>query len=84
MFKRTEIMASVLGRPLGRMIIPCLLLSAGCSPQAWYEGFRESGRQKCDESLSRNTVQQCMDNVNRLSYPRYQREREELIKNSRE
>ena len=77
-------MAFVTGGNLGRMIIPCLLLSAGCSQQAWYEGFRESERQKCYESLSQSAVQQCMDNVNRLSYPQYQKEREGLIQNAHE
>ncbi len=65
-----------------KMIIYCSLLSAGCSQQAWYEGFQESERQKCYELLSQSAIQQCIDNVNSLSYPQYQREREGLNKNS--
>jgi hypothetical protein len=75
-------MAFVLGRNLGRMIIYCSLLSMGCSQQAWYEGFQESERQKCYEIVSQSAIQQCIDNVNSMSYHQYQREREGLNKNS--
>lgn len=68
-----------LTRNLGRMIIVYSLLAAGCSQQAWYEGFQESGRQKCYELHSQSAIQQCIDNVNSMSYHQYQREREELL-----
>ena len=71
-------------RNLGRMIIVHSLLVAGCSQQAWYEGFQESERQKCHELLSQSAIQQCIDNVNSLSYHQYQREREGLNKTSHE
>ncbi|MFO1425234.1 MAG: hypothetical protein U1F70_16610 [Candidatus Competibacteraceae bacterium] len=75
-------MAWVRGGNLGRMIVYGSLLAAGCSQQAWYEGFQASERQKCDALLSQSAIQQCTDQVNSLSYPQYQREREGLIKNS--
>lgn len=71
-------MVFVLGRNLGQMIIVYSLLAAGCSQQAWYEGFQESGRQKCYELLSQSAIQQCIDNVNSMSYHQYQKEREKL------
>lgn len=57
------------------------LLAAGCSQQAWYEGFQESGRQQCKEQVSQSAIQQCVDNVNSQSYYQYQKEREGLNKN---
>ncbi len=76
-------MAWVRGGNLGRMIIGGSLLAAGCTQQAWYEGFQASERQKCEALLSQSAMQQCIDQVNSLSYPQYQRERDGLIKNSR-
>lgn len=76
-------MAWVRGGNLGRMIIGGSLLAAGCTQQAWYEGFQASERQKCETLLSQSAMQQCIDQVNNLSYSQYQREREGLIKNSR-
>ena len=75
-------MAGLHGGNLGRMIICGSLLAAGCTQQAWYEGFQTSERQKCDALLSQSAIQQCRDQVNSLSYLQYQREREGLIKNS--
>ncbi len=75
-------MAWVRGGNLGRMIIGGSLLAAGCTQQAWYEGFQASERQKCEALLSQSAMQQCIDQVNSLSYSQYQREREGLIKNS--
>ena len=69
-------MTGVLGRKLGRTLLYGSLLAAGCSQQAWYEGFQASARQKCEALLSQSAIQQCMDQVNSLSYPQYQRERE--------
>ena len=77
-------MTGVLGRNLGRTILYGSLLTVGCSQQAWYEGFQASQRQQCYELLSPSAVQQCMDQVNRLSYRQYQREREGLIENAHE
>ncbi len=56
------------------------LLSIGCSQQAWYEGFQESGRQQCNEQVSQSAIQQCVDSVNSQSYYQYQKEREGLSK----
>lgn len=69
-------MTGVLGRKLGRTLLYGSLLAAGCTQQAWYEGFQASARQKCEALLSQSAIQQCMDEVNSLSYPQYQRERE--------
>jgi len=69
-------MTGVLGRQLGRTLLYGSLLAAGCTQQAWYEGFQASARQKCEALLSQSAIQQCMDEVNSLSYPQYQRERE--------
>ena len=75
-------MTGVLGRNLGRTILYGSLLAAGCSQQAWYEGFQASERQQCEALLSQSAIQPCMDQVNNLSYPQYQREREGLSKDS--
>ena len=69
-------MTGVLGRKLGRTLLYGSLLAAGCSQQAWYEGFQASARQQCAALRSPSAIQQCMDQVNSLSYPQYQRERE--------
>ena len=69
-------MTGVLGRKLGRTLLYGSLLAAGCTQQAWYEGFQASARQKCEALLSQSAIQQCIDEVNSLSYPQYQRERE--------
>lgn len=73
-------MAWVRGKNLRRMIfLHGLLFAAGCSQQAWYEGFQASERQKCEALLSQSAMQQCIDQVDSVSYPHYQREREGLI-----
>lgn len=64
-------MTLVRGGNLGRTILCGSLLVAGCSQQAWYEGFQASQRQQCYELLSPSAIQQCMDQVNRLSYRQY-------------
>ena len=64
------------------MIICGSPLAAGCTQQAWYEGFQASERQKCDALLSQSAIQQCIDQVKRLSYPYYQWEREGSSKDS--
>ena len=69
-------MTGVLGRKLGRTLLYGSLLAAGCSQQAWYEGFQAVARQQCAALRSPSAIQQCMDQVNSLSYPQYQRERE--------
>ncbi|KAB2925559.1 MAG: hypothetical protein F9K25_16765 [Candidatus Contendobacter sp.] len=69
-------MTGVLGRKLGRTLLYGSLLAAGCSQQAWYEGFQAGARQQCAALRSPSAIQQCMDQVNSLSYPQYQRERE--------
>ena len=69
-------MIGVLGRKLGRTLLYGSLLAAGCSQQAWYAGFQASARQQCEALLSPSAIQPCMDQVNSLSYPQYQRERE--------
>lgn len=69
-------MTGVLGRSLGRTLLYGSLLVAGCSQQDWYEGFQASARQQCDALLSQSAIQQCINQVNSLSYPLYQRERE--------
>jgi len=61
---------------LGRTLLYGSLLAAGCSQQAWYEGFQASARQQCEALRSPSAIQPCMDQVNSLSYPQYQRERE--------
>ena len=47
-----------------------------CGRHTWYEGFQASARQQCAALRSPSAIQQCMDQVNSLSYPQYQRERE--------
>ena len=69
-------MTGVLGRKLGGTLLYGSLLAAGCSQQAWYAGFQASARQQCEALLSPSAIQPCMDQVNSLSYPQYQRERE--------
>ena len=69
-------MTGVLGRKLGRTLLYGSLLAAGCSQQAWYEGFQASARQQCAALRSQSAIQQRIDQVNSLSYPQYQRERE--------
>ena len=69
-------MTGVLGRKLGRTLLYGSLLAAGCTQQAWYEGFQAGERQQCEALRSQSAIQQCIDQVNSLSYPQYQRERE--------
>ena len=69
-------MTGVLGRKLGRTLLYGSLLAAGCSQQAWYEGLQASARQQCAALRSPSAIQQCIDEVNSLSDPQYQRERE--------
>ncbi|PLY02625.1 MAG: hypothetical protein C0624_08095 [Desulfuromonas sp.] len=63
-----------------RRLTTCLaiiaLACAGCSYQAWYEGFREHERRQCYELTSPGEVRQCLDQINSLSYEDYLRARE--------
>ena len=69
-------MTGVLGRKLGRTLLCGSLRAAGCSQQAWYAGFQASARQPCEALRSQSAIDQCIDQVNSLSDPQYQQERE--------
>ena len=49
-------MTGVLGRKLGRTLLYGSLLAAGCSQQAWYEGFQASARQQCAALRSQSAI----------------------------
>lgn len=51
-----------------------LLLAAGCSSQAWYDGTRQSAENDC-RSQPPASYNDCMARVNTLSYPDYERQR---------
>lgn len=52
-----------------------LLVTSGCSSQAWYEGARLSAEAQCQRQ-SAGAYEECMARVNRKSYEDYRRERE--------
>lgn len=53
------------------------LLGTGCTYQAWYEGLQDTRRQDCYQ-LPHGEVQECLDQVNRVGYEQYRRERKEM------
>ena len=55
----------------------CFLCFSSCTSQAWYEGFKDMEREKCNKIESATERQECLDKVNKTSYDQYQREREE-------
>ena len=62
---------------LRRTIVCMAVLAAACSNQAWYEGLKQSQRRECYR-LPQSEVQQCLDEVNRVTYDEYRKEREAL------
>jgi hypothetical protein len=66
-------------RGIAMMAAVVVPLVAGCSYQAWYEGVRDTRRQDCYH-LPPGEVQPCLDEVERVDYQRYRREREEAGK----
>ncbi|MBK8163078.1 MAG: hypothetical protein IPK65_08010 [Gammaproteobacteria bacterium] len=63
-------------RYLTGTVILLSLSGTGCTYKAWYEGFQDTRRQECYR-LPHGEVQSCLDNVNRVSYEQYRRERKE-------
>jgi hypothetical protein len=61
------------------MVAVLVLLATGCSYQAWYEGVQDTRRQDCYR-LPPGEVQPCLDEVDRVGYDQYRREREEAGK----
>ncbi|MCB9480732.1 MAG: hypothetical protein H6680_02745 [Desulfobacteraceae bacterium] len=57
------------------------ILFNGCTKEAWYEGMKETQRQDCykiDDFLMR---QQCLEQLDNMSYDQYKKEREAVINN---
>lgn len=48
-----------------------LLVVQGCTPRAWYEGFRERRREECYESRNQGEIQRCLEEVDAATYDRY-------------
>ncbi|MHB8763745.1 MAG: hypothetical protein ACYDA8_05315 [Deferrisomatales bacterium] len=64
-------------RPAGWLPAACLLLAAqGCTPRAWYEGFRERRREECYQSRSQGELQRCLEEVEAATYDRYRERRD--------
>jgi hypothetical protein len=53
-----------------------LLLAAGCTTKAAYEGLREGARQQCRQTPDAGAAQDCTDKVNRQTYEGYKAERD--------
>lgn len=53
-----------------------LLVLAGCTTQAWYEGLRENERQRCRGLPDPQEAQRCLREVEQRTYEDYRRERE--------
>lgn len=63
----------------GILIVTLSAVMVGaCSRQAWYEGGKESARQTCYRKANNEAVQRCLEEINRLPYEEYQKEREAL------
>lgn len=57
------------------LLYALLLLLAGCSTQAWYEGSKASAESEC-RKLPPGGYEDCMSRVNRKSYEDYEKERQ--------
>jgi len=44
---------------------------AGCTSQAWYEGFQQQQRAACGRYPQQYEVQRCLDKLNNLNYDQY-------------
>lgn len=65
-------------KPIKYTILTLVLSS--CTTQSWYTGLQESQRQECRQRYpDAGDQQKCMDAVNRQSYEKYQRERNEKM-----
>lgn len=58
------------------MIGLVLLVSPGCTRQAWFEGFKERERQRCQSYINQDDVQSCLDRIHNMSYEQYIKSRE--------
>ncbi len=54
-----------------------VLAGAGCSYRAWYQGFQDRQRQECYQLGGAREMQDCLDQVDCMSYDDYQRLRQE-------
>jgi hypothetical protein len=70
---------------INRILAVLLIASAcfacqSCTSRTWFDGFKETQKQKCSKSESRSEMQECYDQVNEMSYDQYKKDREEAIK----
>lgn len=63
-------------RYFGALVVLLPLLCMGCTYKAWYQGLQDTRRQECYR-LPQGEVQPCLDEVDRVGYEQYRREREE-------
>lgn len=67
--------------PFMAMVTATLLLLAGCTTQAWYEGMKQKAINDCN-SLAPGERETCLAKVNRQNYERYEKEREAASKSN--
>ncbi|MBN1904765.1 MAG: hypothetical protein JW927_06680 [Deltaproteobacteria bacterium] len=53
---------------------------SGCTYKSWYEGLRETERQNCNRIENTAERQKCLDEIDKMSYEQYQKERDESNK----
>ncbi len=76
MCRRIQIQRSVRPGPVARLATASLLLClAGCTTEAWYEGFKHSAESRC-QNQPPGERQKCLEELNRKSYSDYQMERD--------
>jgi hypothetical protein len=62
--------------PKGKFLVCVALLMSlqGCSAKAWYEGFKERERSRCYHYRTTEEINDCLDQVEAMSYDQYRRE----------
>lgn len=51
----------------------------GCTTRAWYGGFQENQRRDCYRYANENEIRRCLEQVENMTYDRYQAEREAAV-----
>lgn len=64
------------------LLVNIFINFSGCTYKAWYEGLKETERHNCYKIENTLERQRCLDEIDKMSYEQYKKEREKTTKES--
>ncbi len=65
----------VMSNRLHRWLVAVMLLisTQACSDRAWFDGFKDRERSRCQQLISQDDIESCLRQVESMSFDEYQR-----------